>query len=199
MEELGLPRYYKFEHQIIRGMSSRALAKILQSEGYYPDIKLESLAATIRSFRKETILAKARRLMELESTTSISEADKTISEQRNIALELSHLIAIQQMRVDKGVAKENTDEKNYAHVHSDIRLLGKLLETYGQFQIKAGMVKSVGLYNYGNYKDNPETDKKIQKFLKDTERQRQIGMATRKALKILSEIDTSKLAGMSDD
>ena len=116
-EALGIQRYFEFEHQIIRGLSSRSLAKKLHAEGYYLAIKLESLAQKIRSYKREVVLPKIRRLLELESTTNIMNADKAISEQRNIALELSNLIEIQKERVNIGLKKECYDAEIYSFVN----------------------------------------------------------------------------------
>ena len=193
---LGMPRYFEFEHQIISGSSSRRLAKKLQSEGYYLEIEMESLAQKIRSHRREVILPKVRRLVELESTTNISKADKTLSEQRNIALELSKLIEVQKARVNRGIAIEHEDGKLYGNVNREIRLLANLLNIYGQFQIKAGLIKSAGHNLFGDYNHYHETEKHIQGLMEDVEKRRQLAEATRKAMKILHEMDTSKIGNL---
>lgn len=195
---LGMHRYFEYEHQIISGLPSRRLAKILQSEGHYLEIKMESLAQKIRSYRREVILPKARRLIEFESTTNISNADKALSENRNIAFELGHLIEIQQSRVNKGIAIEHDDDEIYAYVSREIRLLCNLLNTYGQFQIKAGLIKSVGHPTYYYHNNDPETEKHIQGFLDNIENQRQLSEASQKALKLLNEIDPSEINNIPD-
>ena len=189
IKELGVQRYYEFEHQIIMGMPSRTLAKEIQSEGFFQNMKLESLAANIRNFRLETIFPKARRLLESISSTNITKLDKAMCEQRNIAMELSRLIAIQNIRVNKGIRKENEDNEIYRFVNREIQLLCKLLESYGQFQIKAGLLKTIGSQIYA-YPNEPSTiGAQIQKFIANEKKHAQIAEATRKAMKILNKTD----------
>lgn len=188
-EVLGIQRYYEFVCQIISGISSRSLAKQLQRDGFFVDIKKETLAQRIRFHRKENILPKAKRFLDLESKTNVSKADKIMSENRNIANELSELIGVQKVRVEKGFGRENKNNKNYAYVNRDIRLLGNLLDSYGHFQIKAGLINSIGNNFYGNLNEDAKITEQIQKFLADKEKHEQIASATRKALKVLSRME----------
>lgn len=192
MEELGLPRYYEFEHQIIRGMSSRALAKLLQSEGYYKEIKLESLAANIRNFQHETIMPKIKRLQELKFATNVAKADRAFSEQRNIASALSNLIAIQQARLKKCLLIEEEKDDLLTEVTRELKLLWRIYVSVGEFQIKAGLINlSKNTVSYNNNEDF-EPDTHVQEFLADIEKQRQIAIATQKALGILAKADINE-------
>lgn len=192
-EVLGLQNYHKFEHQIICGQPSRSLARQLQKEGYYTSIKMESLAQKIRDHRAQIILPKIKRFIDLESKTKVSKADKAIAEQRNVALELSNLFAMQKARLEIGLAKESIDNVIYGDVTKEMKLLKDILVNIGQFQIKSGQVNSNSNYNFSNSIEIHEADRHFQELMADVKKREQIAKASREAIKLLNEMDISEI------
>lgn len=182
-ETLGINRYYQLEHQILNGRSSRSLARDLRKEGFYTSIKIESLAQKIRKYRKETILPKAKRLLDIGSSTNTTIADRAISEQRNVAFGLSRLIEIQLGRVNSFLGDEEDSGERKPFVTRELKFLKDLYVSVGQFQLKAGLIGTMRSHDLG-YDNDPERYKRIQNSVKELETRRQVADATRKAMKI---------------
>jgi hypothetical protein len=183
-EILGIQRHYQFEYQILNGTPSRVLAKGLQNEGFYKEIKTESLAQKIRVFRRETMLPKIRRILEIESKNNINDSINSLTNYRNAAIEIRNLIEIQIKRVGIALANEAEKGEICKKASKELKLLFKIVVSLGDFQNKAGLTI---FPEYGYKKTLKDIDNPlVQKFVKDAERHEQFATATMKALNILN-------------
>jgi hypothetical protein len=131
------PELYQNTLNMLKRHSPRVIAELLQDEGFNTDIQPVTLAHILEDFRSATIP-----LDEMVDPYVVGKITERYKTNVNVFSETSDLILMQKERVRQARLKEQETGELSPDGTKQIHTMARLLKTYGDLGIKAGLLNS---------------------------------------------------------
>lgn len=140
---LGPERIALVDSRLLNGETGEAVAKTIKLEWkLFPEKKLSVLAVQLNDYRRTTLLTKLRYLEDGRNDKALSK----FAERVDVLENLTTLVELQQGRVSKALAAEETNHGLHpltAGVKLEVQTLGTLYKQLSDLQMDLGLLRKV--------------------------------------------------------